>query len=158
MSELKIRNMEKKDIEIIYKHIHHGYVSKYFKDEETQRVYHNEKYEMLLSVKNNIFHIFEDNSGNFIAFVSYKIDRTTSEIAIFLNKEFREKKLSKLILEKSINKFKNENKNITYLEAYILEENIASKKLFSSFNFKSIGKSKKEEIDYLIYRKKLFDE
>lgn len=158
MSELKIRNMEKKDIEIIYKHIHHGYVSKYFKDEETQRIYHNEKYEMLLSVKNNIFHIFEDNSGNFIAFVSYKIDRATSEISIFLNKEFREKKLSKLILEKSINKFKNENKNIAYLEAYILEENIASKKLFSSFSFKNIGKSKKEEIDYLIYRKKLFDE
>lgn len=150
--------MEKKDIETIYQHIHQGYVSKYFKDEQAQKTYHNEEYELLLLNKNNIFHIFEDNSDNFIAFVRYKIDREICEVAIFLNKKFREKRLSKLILEKSMNKFKSENKKITYIEACILEENVASKKLFSSFGFKNIEKRKKEEIDYLIYRKSLFDE
>ena len=61
------------------------------------------------------------------------------------------------ILSESINKFLSGNKNIKYLQAYILEENIASKKIFENLGFKY---DKKKEIcndglEYLIFIKEL---
>ena len=59
------------------------------------------------------------------------------------------------ILSESINKFLSDNKNIKSLQAYILEENIASKKLFENLGF--IYDNKKEicndGLEYLIYKK-----
>ena len=59
------------------------------------------------------------------------------------------------ILSESINKFLSENKNIKFLQAYILEENITSKKLFENLGF--IYDDKKEiyndGLEYLVLKK-----
>ena len=72
-----------------------------------------------------------------------------------MNKDYRNKKYSQEILSESISKFLSENKNIKFLQAYILEENIASKKLFENLGF--IYNDKKEiyndGLEYLIYKK-----
>ena len=68
---------------------------------------------------------------------------------------FRNKKYSQDILSESINKFFSDNKNIKYLQAYILEENIASKKIFENLGF--IYDNKKEicndGLEYLVLKK-----
>ncbi|EGQ79905.1 acetyltransferase [Fusobacterium animalis ATCC 51191] len=86
---------------------------------------------------------------------SYEILNDTAKVNIYLNKNYRNKKYSQEILSESINKFLNENKNIKCLQAYILEENIASKKLFEKIGF--IYDNEKEicndGLEYMIYRK-----
>ena len=86
---------------------------------------------------------------------SYEILINTAKVNIYLNKDYRNKKYSQEILSESINKFLSDNKNIKSLQAYILEENIASKKLFENLGF--IYDNKKEicndGLEYLIYKK-----
>jgi len=102
-----------------------------------------------------LIYIFEDEEANFVAMTSYEILIDTAKVNIYLSKDYRNKKYSQEILSESINKFLSENKNIKYLQAYILEENIASKKLFENLGF--IYDNKKEicndGLEYLIYKK-----
>lgn len=152
LSEFKLRNMEEKDIDTIYKHMHQGFVSKYFENEVAQREFHNKKYEMIISSEKYIFHIFEDYSDNFIAMVSHKLEKDISEIAIYLNKDFREKNFSKEILKKSIEQLKETRTEIKVIEAFILEENIVSQKLFSSLNFKYVEVRNYNDLEYQIFK------
>lgn len=153
LSELKIRNMEIKDIDIVYKHIHQSFVNKYFENEKLQREIHNKRYESIIHSKNCIFHIFEDNSDNFIAFVSHKIRNCSSEISIYLNKEFRQKNFSKKILKMSMEKLLETKKEIKELKAFILEENIISRKVFLDLGFEYIDIKNYENVDYQIFKK-----
>ena len=86
---------------------------------------------------------------------SYEILRDIAKVNIYLNKDFRNKGYSQEILFESINKFLSNNKNIKYLQAYILEENIASKKIFENLGF--IYNNEKEicndGLEYLVYKR-----
>lgn len=152
LSELKLRNMEERDIDTIYKHIHQNYVNKYFKNEREQKELHNRQYESIISSKDYIFHIFENSSDEFIAMVRHKLDKDVSEVAIYLNRVFRERKYSKLILKRSIQEIKIKRKEIKIIEAHILEENIASQKLFSGLNFRYEGIKNYDALDYMLFR------
>ena len=152
--------MRENDIEIIYKNLHLDFVNKYFKNKkQQQKIYrnHNEWYKIHISSFDYSIYIFEDEENNFVAMTSYEILRDIAKVNIYLNKDFRNKKYSQEILFESINKFLNDNKNIKYLQAYILEENIASKKLFENLGF--IYDDKKEicndRLEYLIFIKQL---
>ena len=158
MSRFKIRNMREEDIEIIYKNLHLDFVNKYFKNKKQQQKInknHNEWYKTHISSFDYSIYIFEDEENNFVAITSYEILTDTAKVNIYLNKDYRNKKYSQEILSESINKFLSENKNIKFLQAYILEENIASKKLFENLGF--IYDDKKEiyndGLEYLIYKK-----
>ena len=158
MSRFKIRNMREEDIEIIYKNLHLDFVNKYFKNKKQQQKIHknhNEWYKTHISSFDYSIYIFEDEENNFVAMTSYEILTDTAKVNIYLNKEYRNKKYSQEILSESINKFLSENKNINFLQAYILEENIASKKLFENLGF--IYDDKKEiyndGLEYLVLKK-----
>ena len=152
--------MREEDIEIIYKNLHLDFVNKYFKNKkQQQKIYknHNEWYKTHISSFDYSIYIFEDEENNFVAMTSYEILTDTAKVNIYLNKDYRNKKYSQEILSESINKFLSENKNIKFLQAYILEENIASKKLFENLGF--IYDDKKEiyndGLEYLIFIKQL---
>ena len=158
MSRFKIRNMREEDIEIIYKNLHLDFVNKYFKNKKQQQKIHknhNEWYKTHISSFDYSIYIFEDEENNFVAMTSYEILTDTAKVNIYLNKDYRNKKYSQEILSESISKFLSENKNIKFLQAYILEENITSKKLFENLGF--IYDDKKEiyndGLEYLIYKK-----
>ena len=158
MSRFKIRNMREEDIEIIYKNLHLDFVNKYFKNKKQQQKIHknhNEWYKTHISSFDYSIYIFEDEENNFVAMTSYEILTDTAKVNIYLNKDYRNKNYSQEILSESINKFLSENKNIKFLQAYILEENITSKKLFENLGF--IYDDKKEiyndGLEYLIYKK-----
>ncbi|PGH19749.1 GNAT family N-acetyltransferase [Fusobacterium polymorphum] len=158
MSRFKIRNMREEDIEIIYKNLHLDFVNKYFKNKKQQKKIHknhNEWYKTHISSFDYSIYIFEDEENNFVAMTSYEILTDTAKVNIYLNKDYRNKKYSQEILSESINKFLSDNKNIKYLQAYILEENITSKKIFENLGF--IYNDKKEicndGLEYLVYRK-----
>ena len=152
--------MRENDIEIIYKNLHLDFVNKYFKNKKQQQKIHknhNEWYKTHISSFDYSIYVFEDEENNFVAMTSYEILRDIAKVNIYLNKDFRNKGYSQEILSESINKFLNDNKNIKYLQAYILEENIASKKIFENLGF--IYDDKKEicndRLEYLIFIKQL---
>ena len=157
MSKFKIRNMREDDIEIIYKNLHFDFVNKYFKNRKQQQKIHknhNEWYKIHISSFDYSIYIFEDEENNFVALTSYEILANVAKVNIYLNKDYRNKKYSQEILSESINKFLIDYKNIKYLQAYILEENLASKKIFENLSF-IYDKTEicRDELEYLIYRK-----
>ena len=152
--------MREDDIEIIYKNLHFDFVNKYFKNKKQQQKIHknhNEWYKTHISSFDYSIYIFEDEENNFVAMTSYEILTNTPKVNIYLNKDYRNKRYSQEILSESINKFLSENKNIKNLQAYILEENIASKKIFENSGF--IYNNEKEicndGLEYLIFIKQL---
>ena len=158
MSKFKIRNMREDDIEIIYKNLHFDFVNKYFKNKKQQQKIHknhNEWYKTHISSFDYSIYIFEDEENNFVALTSYEILANVAKVNIYLNKDYRNKKYSQEILSESINKFLIDYKNIKYLQAYILEENIASKKIFENLGF--IYNNEKEicndGLEYLVYKR-----
>ena len=158
MSRFKIRNMREDDIEIIYKNLHLDFVNKYFKNKKQQQKIHknhNEWYKTHISSFDYSIYIFEDDKNNFVAMTSYEILIDTTKVNIYLSKDYRNKKYSQEILLESINKFLSENKNIKYLQAYILEENIASKKIFENIGFKYDEKKEicNDGLEYLVLKK-----
>ena len=158
MSRFKIRNMREDDIEIIYKNLHLDFVNKYFKNKKQQQKIHknhNKWYKIHISSFDYSIYIFEDQENNFVAMISYEILTDTAKVNIYLNKDYRNKKYSQEILSESINKFLSDNKNIKSLQAYILEENIASKKLFENLGFIYNNEKKiyNDGLEYLIYKK-----
>ena len=158
MSKFKMRNMRENDIEIIYKNLHLDFVNKYFKNKKQQQKIHknhNKWYKIHISSFDYSIYIFEDQENNFVAMISYEILTDTAKVNIYLNKDYRNKKYSQEILSESINKFLSDNKNIKNLQAYILEENIASKKLFENLGFLYDNKKEiyNDGLEYLIYKK-----
>ena len=158
MSRFKIRNMREDDIEIIYQNLHLDFVNKYFKNKKQQQKIHknhNEWYKTHISSFDYSIYIFEDEENNFVAMTSYEILIDTTKVNIYLSKDYRNKKYSQEILLESINKFLSENKNIKYLQAYILEENIASKKIFENIGFKYDEKKEicNDGLEYLVLKK-----
>ena len=160
MSRFKIRNMREDDIEIIYKNLHLDFVNKYFKNKKQQQKIHknhNEWYKTHISSFDYSIYIFEDDKNNFVAMTSYEILIDTAKVNIYLSKDYRNKKYSQEILSESINKFLNDNKEIKYLQAYILEENIASKRIFENLGFiyNNEKKISNDGLEYLIFIKEL---
>ena len=150
--------MREDDIEIIYKNLHLDFVNKYFKNKKQQQKIHknhSEWYKTHISSFDYSIYIFEDKENNFVAMTSYEVLKDTAKINIYLNKDFRNKGYSQEILSKSIEKFLQDNKEIKHIKAYILEENIASKKIFENLGF--VYNNEKEicndGLEYMIYRK-----
>ena len=158
LSKFKLRNMREDDIEIIYKNLHLDFVNKYFKNKKQQQKIHknhSEWYKTHISSFDYSIYIFEDEENNFVAMTSYEVLKDTAKINIYLNKDFRNKGYSQEILSESIEKFLQDNKEIKHIKAYVLEENIASKKIFENLGF--IYNNEKEicndGLEYMIYRK-----
>lgn len=150
--------MRENDIEVIYKNLHLDFVNKYFKNKKQQQKIHknhNEWYKTHISSFDYSIYIFEDEENNFVAMTSYEIFVDTARVNIYLNKDFRNKKYSQEILLESIDQFLNDNKSVKYLQAYILEENIASKKIFENIGFEYNNKKETYDdgLEYLVYIK-----
>lgn len=158
LSKFKIRNMIEEDVEIIYKNLHFDFVNKYFKNKKQQQKIHkshNEWYKTHISSFDYSIYVFENEENNFVAMTSYEILLDTAKVNIYLNKDFRNKRYSQEILSESINKFLNDNKEIKYLKAYILEENVGSKRIFENLGFKYNNKKEicNDGLKYLIFIK-----
>ena len=150
--------MREDDIEIIYKNLHLDFVNKYFKNKKQQQKIHknhSEWYKTHISSFDYSIYIFENEENNFVAMTSYEVLKDTAKINIYLNKDFRNKGYSQEILSESIEKFLQDNKEIKHIKAYVLEENIASKKIFENLGF--VYNNEKEicndGLEYMIYRK-----
>jgi len=95
---------------------------------------HQEWYDEILGQKNYIFLLAFNEKDNFIGQIRFEIKDITAVVSISLTKEFRGKGLSKNILKEACAKiFLDEN--IATITAYILPDNLASIKGFSSAGF-----------------------
>ena len=152
--------MREDDIEIIYKNLHLDFVNKYFKNKKQQQKIHKNHskwYKTHISSFDYSIYIFEDKENNFVAMTSYEILTDIAKVNIYLNKDFRNKGYSQEILSESIEKFLQDNKEIKHIKAYILEENIASKKIFENLGFIYSNEKKicNDGLEYLIFIKQL---
>lgn len=156
--KFKVRNMKEEDIEIIYKNLHFDFVNKYFKNEkQKEKMYrsHNEWYKIHISSYDYLIYIFEDSTNNFVAMTSYEISKDIAKVNIYLSKDFRNKGYSQEILCESLEKFLQDNKEVKYIQAYILEENIVSKRIFENIGFSYVNKKEicNDGLEYLVYSK-----
>ncbi|MBS9775581.1 MAG: GNAT family N-acetyltransferase [Fusobacterium sp.] len=156
MNEISLRNLEKKDIRIIYEHIHLSYVKKYFSEnlEEQWNIY-KKWYEYMIEAPQYKLYFFENKDKDFISFINYEIKNNRAIVNIYINQKYRAQNYGKYLLDMSMEKLKEDTKNIKYVVAYILEENLISQKLFlkANFNFKKIERYNK--IKYKLYRRYL---
>ena len=155
--KFRMRNMRENDIDVVYENLHSNFVKKFFRGKKKQQeIYenHNEWYRAHISSLDYAIYIFEDNENNFVAMTSYEIFDNEARIKIYLNENFRNKKYSQKILAESLNKFLSENLKVKWIKAYILEENIASQKIFSSLNFKYENEKEicSDGFEYQIYK------
>ena len=103
-----------------------------------------------------LFAYYNDNKIAFIGFVGNEnMDKETnsevSKISINISPEYRNKKLGKIIINKSIEYIKKNFSLTKKIIAEIKQQNIASYKLFESCNFKFIKNKKWNNIDILVY-------
>lgn len=153
MLKFNLRLMQKKDIEILYNHLHLRHIKKYFGNDMMQWKIHKKWYESILKSPNYIYYIVEDTENDFIGFVSFEIKKKNAKIGIFIAEKFREKKYSQKILETALIQIKENKKNIRRVIAYILPENFISKKLFLSLNFEFYKKKTVYKIKYYLFTK-----
>lgn len=134
-----IREIKEEDIEILYFRLNFEYVNKYFKDRESElkRLYFDYYRELLISDKNLVY-IIEDDKKKFLGIIRFDLNfiKKSGDIAIYFDIDFRHKGHFSHIMDKSIEKLKEDKTDIEILKAYILEENIISIKAFEKLGFK----------------------
>jgi spore coat polysaccharide biosynthesis predicted glycosyltransferase SpsG/RimJ/RimL family protein N-acetyltransferase len=95
---------------------------------------HNKWFSKKISEEDYIFLLAFDKKNNFIGQVRFQIQNNSAVVSISIRNEFRGKGLSKKILKEAcIKTFRQ--KNIEKIIAYILPNNIASTKAFTSIGF-----------------------
>ncbi len=154
-SKINLRNLENEDIEIIYNHLHLSYVKKYFTDklDEQWKIY-KKWYEYMIEAPQYRLYFFED-TNKFIGFVSYELKNNKAIVNIYINKDYRGKKYAKILLKMSIDKLKKDTRNIKFIVAYILEENVVSQKTFLGIGFNLKKVERYNKIKYKMYKKYL---
>lgn len=137
-------------------------------DETTRKMFYNSDLkiwnEFKEIFKNNYFNnyikpLFAYNNDNKIAFIGFvgnkNIDIATNEInckiSIIISPEYRNRKLGKIIINKSIEYIKKNFPLTKKIIAEIKQQNIASYKLFESCNFKFIKNKTWNSNDILVY-------
>jgi RimJ/RimL family protein N-acetyltransferase len=151
-----ISRATKDDIVGIYNLLHREFVKKYSPNsEKIEWIKHKKWYEFWLRSPYYLIFVIKNRAGNLIGQVRYEIDGEIAVINVFLAKEHRGKGLGGTFVEMSIEELKYEKPDVKIILAYILEENEVSKKMFTSFGFLFDEKKLYNEIEHLIFTKKI---
>lgn len=149
-----LRETIEKDIENIYLSVHYKYVKKYYKgNEKKQWETHKKWYKFL--IKSDYYELYTvlDEKGSFIGYVKFEIDGECAIINIHIVENIRGKKYGEKIIELSLEKIKNKRLDTSIILAYILEENIFSKKAFHRVGFVFDCIEKYKGVEHMLFIK-----
>lgn len=156
MTDIILRKMEEKDIANIYKYIHLNYVKKYFVGKELEQwEAHRRWYSFVINSPTYLFYTIESLGREFLGTVKFELDgKTKAIISIYLIEKIRGKGLSKSVVLNGIEELKFERPQVKKVCAYILEENIISKKTFIQAGFEFRGIKEYNGAEHYLYEKK----
>ncbi len=157
MVDIILRKMEEKDISNIYKYIHLDYVKKYFPDkEEEQWEAHKRWYSFVVNSPTYLFYTIESLGREFLGTVKFElVSKTKAEMSIYLVKKIRGRGYSEIAIHHSIEELIFERPQVKKVCAYILEENISSKKSFLKNGFVYKGNKDYIGVEHLLFEKKI---
>ncbi|MFK4786107.1 GNAT family N-acetyltransferase; N-acetyltransferase [Fusobacterium sp. MFO224] len=138
-----LRETIEEDIGDIYLSVHEKYVKKYYEGKEKQQwEIHKNWYKFLINSDYYELYTVLDEKKGFLGYVKYEIDGECAIINIYIIPSVRGKKYAKKVIGISLEKLKNKRPDVSIVLAYILEENLFSKKAFirSGFTFDCIEK------------------
>ncbi|MGL4980504.1 MAG: GNAT family N-acetyltransferase [Fusobacteriaceae bacterium] len=154
MQEIILSEMSIEEIPLIYEKLHRKYVEKYSQDNNCEMFEaYSRWYQFMLGSPCFTIYTVKNKTGDFIGSLKFKIEKKDSIIEIFLDKDFRGKKLSESIIRIGISKIIEKYKIEKFL-AYIIKENEVSKHLFEKLGFKYIKNSNYNGIRHMLYEKK----
>ena len=131
---LRRANME--DIKKVYELSNSDYVRKYsINKEKIEWDNHIKWYNEVLENPDKILYIVENNNGEFCGQVRFDLGETKNIISISLSKKIKGKGMSKWIVDRALREIDREM-GIKKVTAYILDDNVASKKVFGNFEGK----------------------
>lgn len=140
-----LRKAEEKDIPLLYCSVNKNFVEKEFCNDLSKKEDYYRWYLDRITSDNSLIFIIEDENEVFLGFVKFEISKKTTEVMIFIVEEKRQKGIAYEALEKGL----KENFNNRKIIAKILEENLASIRLFEKLGFQYKGIKN----EYLIYEK-----
>lgn len=156
MSLVILRKAKESDIGDIYRFLHRDFIKKYSeKGERAEWEHHRRWYKFLINSESYLLYIIEDENGRFLGQLKFELEGETSIISIYLVERARGRGLGKSILEMGINELLHESDEVDVILAYILEENDASIKIFTSCGFEYEGDEEYGGLDHQLYVKRL---
>ncbi|MGL4404029.1 MAG: GNAT family N-acetyltransferase [Fusobacteriaceae bacterium] len=158
MQEIFLTQMKEREIPLIYKKLHLKYVEKYScdRDEEMEEAY-TQWYRFMLNSPCFLLYTVKNKKGEFIGTLKFHLEKKDARVDIFLDKDFRGKKLSENILGIGILKIL-ENHKIERFLAYIIKENEISKHLFEKLGFRYIKNANYNGVRHMLYEKRVVQE
>lgn len=155
MENLILREMKEEDIPKIYKELNLKYVEKYCNDKIAEQKEAYEKwYNFVLNSPYYVMYTITNKENEFLGNIRFELYKKRGIISVYLSPKIREKHLSKLLINSSVEKLKL-NKKIDFIEAYILEENEVSIHVFEKLDFEFIKNEYYNGIKHKKYRKKV---
>lgn len=149
-----LRETIEDDIENIYLNVHDKYVKKYYKgNEKSQWKTHKKWYKFL--IKSDYYELYTvlDDEQSFFGYVKFEIDGECAIINVYIIESIRGKRYSEKIIELSLNKIRKKRQDISIVLAYILEENLFSKKAFARLGFIFDCMEKYKGVEHMLFIK-----
>lgn len=138
--ELSLRRVKSEDIEELFNLANQDYVRRYsINKEKITWSDHVKWFNSILTDKNIVFYVITDTNESFLGQINYKIANNSATVSISLSEKIIGKGHSKKILNKTIIKLFNEEKSVENIIAFVLQENIASKRLFEALSFERLN-------------------
>ena len=131
-----LRKVKEKDIEAVFNLFNEDYVrdNSINKSKITWED-HVKWFRSVINSTDNIFFVVTDYQDQFLGQIRYKVENHSAIVSIGLCQEIRGKGLAKKLLMDSIKLIAEENDGVNNVIAYILEQNVASQKVFEQVDF-----------------------
>lgn len=145
--------MSEREIPTVYEKLHLKYVEKYSKDRDGEmREAYTQWYRFMLSSPNFVVYTVKNKKDEFIGTLKFHLKGKDALVDIFLDRDFRGKKLSETILDMGISKIL-ENCKIEKFQAYIIKENEVSRHLFEKLGFRYVRNANYNGMRHMLYEK-----
>lgn len=155
MQEIFLSEMNEREIPLIYEKLHLKYVEKYSQDRDGEmREAYTQWYRFMLNSSHFVVYTVKNKKGEFIGTLKFHLEKRDATVDIFLDRDFRGKKLSEIILDMGISKIL-ENHKIGRFLAYIIKENEVSRHLFQKLGFRYIKNANYNGMRHMLYEKKI---
>ena len=137
-----LRKVKKKDVIDVFELSNDDFVRKH--SINTNKISwqdHVQWFYNVLEDEDTVFYVVVDSWDSLLGQIRFKLNGDSAIVSISLSDKLRGRGFSKFLLKQSIDKLFSENSKVENIIAFVLEKNIASIRLFTSFYFKEIDKN-----------------
>lgn len=131
-----LRKVKEEDIVDAFQLSNEDYVRKYsINTKKIDWEDHKIWFANIIKSNNHIFYVVTNNTDGFLGQLRFEIEDESATVSISLCKSIMGKGLSEKLIIKSIERIREERKELKKIIAFVSNENVASKKLFENAGF-----------------------